>query len=104
MIHLNNEKAKRAAERKEREEKLMSEKAKSKAREQAKRKAEARRKKAELARQKIEVGTKVRLKTSKQNGVVEAIEGQKVTVVFGMMKTIASAKDLLVVEKKKVNK
>lgn len=101
MIQLTSEKAKKDEARKKKIQAQLKaesdEKAKQKARKASKRKKEQQ----VLREQKIEVGTIVHLKNGKQKGEVESIDGEKITVVFGMMKTIASKKDLRVAELKK---
>lgn len=98
MIQLNSEKAKKdEARRLKREAKIKAD-ADAKAQEKAKRTAANRKKQAELKKQKIEVGSVVRLKSGKEKGTVEELNGDKATVVFGIMKTIASVKDLNLVQ------
>jgi DNA mismatch repair protein MutS2 len=101
MIQLTSEKAKKDEARKAKKQAILKaetdEKAKEKARKATKRKAVDK----ALREEKIEVGTIVHLKDGKHKGEVESIDGQKVTVVFGMMKTIASKKDLRVAVLKK---
>lgn len=98
MIHLNNEKARKDAERKKRREEKLRAESDKKAREKARKKAAAAKKRAEQQRMKVEVGCTVKLKGGKQKGEVEAISGNKVTVVFGMMKTIAPINNLVVIQ------
>jgi DNA mismatch repair protein MutS2 len=101
MIQLTSEKAKKDEARNAKKQAILKaetdEKAKEKARKATKRKAVDK----ALREEKIEVGTIVHLKDGKHKGEVESIDGQKVTVVFGMMKTIASKKDLRVAVLKK---
>lgn len=101
MILLAQEKARRNAKRKAERVKNQKEKASKKAKTQNTKRQADKKRKAELARQKVEVGSKVRLKGGREKGVVESIEGQNATIVFGIMKTFAKVKDLQVVEKKK---
>ncbi len=52
----------------------------------------------------IKLGSKVRLKNGKVTGVVEAIDDQKVTIVFGNIRTVSDMSNLFYVEEKKPEK
>ncbi len=49
----------------------------------------------------IRKGSKVRLKNGRVTGVVEAIDGQKISIVFGNVKTVADLANLVYIEEKK---
>ncbi|CAN5525041.1 DNA mismatch repair protein MutS [soil metagenome] len=49
----------------------------------------------------IRVGSKVRLKNGKVTGVVESIDGQKVVIVFGNVRTVSDLTNLAFMEEKK---
>lgn len=52
----------------------------------------------------IRKGSKVRLRNGRVTGVVEAVDGQKVTILFGNIRTVADMGNLIYIEEKKPEK
>lgn len=52
----------------------------------------------------IKTGSKVRLRNGKVTGIVEAIDGNRVTIVFGNVRTHSEMRNLIYVEEKKKEK